>query len=61
MPAYDRSWSALDGVSTPEGVHLRTNYTARAGIPGRIRGAKATAEALVERQKGVGQKTSVVA
>jgi oxygen-dependent protoporphyrinogen oxidase len=61
MPAYDRSWSALDGVSTPEGVHLRTNYTARAGIPGRIREAKATAEALVERQKGVGQKTSVVA
>ncbi|NEU55528.1 protoporphyrinogen oxidase [Halorussus sp. MSC15.2] len=48
MPAYDRSWEALDRISTPEGVHLCTNYTARAGIPGRIREAKATAEELAE-------------
>ncbi|WP_440009522.1 protoporphyrinogen oxidase [Halomicrococcus sp. SG-WS-1] len=50
MPAYDASWTALDGVSTPEGVHLCTNYTSRAGIPGRIREARATAETLAERQ-----------
>ncbi|WP_276299321.1 protoporphyrinogen oxidase [Halorussus lipolyticus] len=49
MPAYDRSWSALDRVSTPEGVRLCTNYTARAGIPGRIREARTVAEELRER------------
>jgi oxygen-dependent protoporphyrinogen oxidase len=46
MPAYDRSWSALDRVSMPEGVRLCTNYTARAGIPGRIREAKQVAEEI---------------
>lgn len=49
MPAYDRSWTALDRISTPEGVHLCTNYTARAGIPGRIREAKGTAEKLASK------------
>ncbi|WP_132056823.1 protoporphyrinogen oxidase [Halorussus amylolyticus] len=48
MPAYDRSWTALDRVSMPEGVHLCTNYAARAGIPGRIREAKAVAGRLAE-------------
>lgn len=48
MPAYDRSWTLLDRISTPEGVHLCTNYTARAGIPGRIREAKQMAEELAE-------------
>ncbi|WP_435176744.1 protoporphyrinogen oxidase [Halorussus sp. AFM4] len=50
MPAYDRSWSALDRVSTPEGVRLATNYTARAGIPGRIREAKRVAGELADRR-----------
>ncbi|WP_135829235.1 protoporphyrinogen oxidase [Halorussus halobius] len=49
MPAYDRSWAALDRISAPDGVHLCTNYTARAGIPGRIREAEQVAEALAER------------
>jgi len=49
MPAYDRSWAALDRLSTPAGVHLCTNYTARAGIPGRIREAKRVAERLADR------------
>ncbi|NHN60267.1 MULTISPECIES: protoporphyrinogen oxidase [Halorussus] len=49
MPAYDRSWAALDRVSTPEGIRLATNYTARAGIPGRVREAKRMAEELAER------------
>ncbi|WP_115863445.1 protoporphyrinogen oxidase [Halorussus litoreus] len=51
MPAYDRSWAALDSVSVPEGVRLATNYTARAGIPGRIREAKTVAEELANREK----------
>ncbi|WP_137284436.1 protoporphyrinogen oxidase [Halorussus salinisoli] len=49
MPAYDRSWSALDRVSAPQGVRLCTNYTARAGIPGRVREAKRVAEELADR------------
>ncbi|WP_135806177.1 protoporphyrinogen oxidase [Halorussus marinus] len=48
MPAYDRSWAALDRLSTPVGLHLCTNYTARAGIPGRIREAKKIADRLAD-------------
>ena len=43
MPAYDRSWTAMDELSTPAGIHLCTNYVGRAGIPGRIRSAKRVA------------------
>ncbi|MFB6228071.1 MAG: protoporphyrinogen oxidase [Halobacteriales archaeon] len=46
MPAYDDSWDALDGVSLPDGVHLRANYESRAGIPGRIRSAQRLAASL---------------
>ncbi|USZ67235.1 protoporphyrinogen oxidase [Halorussus salilacus] len=48
MPAYDRSWTALDRIDAPEGVDLCTNYTARAGIPGRVREAKAVADRLAD-------------
>lgn len=51
MPAYDRSWMALDRISTPDGVHLCTNYTARAGIPGRVREAKRVAERLARQER----------
>lgn len=46
MPAYDRSWSAFDRISTPPGIHLCANYVTRPGIPGRIRQGKALAESL---------------
>lgn len=46
LPAYDHSWSALDGLELPDGVHLATNYTARMGIPGRIREAQRLAGEL---------------
>ncbi len=49
MPAYDRSWSAMDELSTPPGMHLCTNYVGRAGIPGRIRSAKRVTETVLER------------
>jgi oxygen-dependent protoporphyrinogen oxidase len=45
-PAYDQSWSALDGLELPEGIHLATNYTARLGVPSRIREAKRLAGEL---------------
>jgi oxygen-dependent protoporphyrinogen oxidase len=47
MPAYDRSWDALDGLELPHGLDLCTNYVARAGIPGRVRQARALADRLV--------------
>lgn len=50
MPAYDQSWTALDRVSVPDGINLCTNYTARAGIPGRVREAKRVAKQLTERE-----------
>ena len=46
MPAFDRTWAALDDVDLPAGVHLCTNYTARAGIPGRVAAAERLARAL---------------
>jgi len=45
-PAYDESWRALDGLSLPDGVYLATNYTARIGVPGRIREARQLAKRL---------------
>jgi oxygen-dependent protoporphyrinogen oxidase len=40
IPAYDDSLDALDAVSLPAGVDLLTNYTARLGIPARVREAE---------------------
>ncbi len=48
IPAYDRSWRALDDLSLPDGVRLVTNYTARLGVPARVREAKRVAGELVE-------------
>lgn len=46
IPAWDRSWRALDGLVLPPGIHLLSNYHARAGIPGRVDGARALADEL---------------
>jgi oxygen-dependent protoporphyrinogen oxidase len=46
FPAYDGSWDALDQVSLPDGVTLATNYTARMGVPSRVREAAGLAESL---------------
>ena len=48
FPAYDQTWWGLEDVSTPDGVHLATNYTARMGIPSRVREARELAETLAE-------------
>src|SRR5690606_35088915 len=41
MPAWDRSWVALDGgLALPEGVHVAANWESRAGIPGRLARAR---------------------
>ncbi|APW98679.1 protoporphyrinogen oxidase [Halobiforma lacisalsi AJ5] len=46
MPAYDRSWTAMDDLQPPEGIHFCANYVGRPGIPGRIRNAKRLAGKL---------------
>jgi oxygen-dependent protoporphyrinogen oxidase len=46
FPAYDQTWWGLEDLSTPDGVHLATNYTARMGIPSRVREAREVAERL---------------
>lgn len=45
-PAYDASWRALEDLSLPPGLELATNYTARIGVPSRIREARSLAERL---------------
>jgi oxygen-dependent protoporphyrinogen oxidase len=48
MPAWDRSWDALDGLEIHPRVHLAANYESRAGVPGRLARARQLAEALTE-------------
>ena len=48
IPAYDHSWDAIDDLELPEGVRLATNYTARLGVPGRVRQAKRIATELAD-------------
>jgi oxygen-dependent protoporphyrinogen oxidase len=46
FPAYDQTWWALSDLSTPPGLHLATNYTARMGITSRVREAERVAERI---------------
>lgn len=46
LPAYDESWAALDRLDLPDGLTLATNYTARVGVPGRVREAERVADQL---------------
>lgn len=46
MPAYDRSWRALEDVDPPQGIHLAGNYEDGPGIPSRVRAARSLAEEL---------------
>ena len=46
FPAWDYSWTALEGLRTPDDVHLATNYTGRMGIPARVADGKRLASRL---------------
>jgi protoporphyrinogen/coproporphyrinogen III oxidase len=46
IPAWDRSWTNLDGLVTPPGIELCANWVSRAGIPGRLASAAEVAERL---------------
>lgn len=46
MPAWDRSWVALDGLELPRGLHLCANFESRVGVPSRVERARRLAESL---------------
>ena len=46
MPAWDHSWSALQGMQLPAGIHLAANWESRPGVPGRLAQAKRLAGVL---------------
>ncbi|SIS20663.1 protoporphyrinogen oxidase [Natronorubrum thiooxidans] len=48
MPAYDRSWTAMDELELPSGIHLCSNFVGRPGIPGRVRNATRLAATLAD-------------
>jgi oxygen-dependent protoporphyrinogen oxidase len=47
VPAYDSSWSALDGLRLPPGLHLCAGYLERAGVGGRLAQAERLVRSLV--------------
>lgn len=51
VPAWDRSWSALEGLSLPSALHLEGAYTARPGIPGRLDRANRLASQLADTRR----------
>jgi protoporphyrinogen/coproporphyrinogen III oxidase len=46
MPAWDRSWAALQGIAIPQGIHIAANWESRPGIPGRLAQARRLAGLL---------------
>jgi len=52
IPAYDRSWDAIADHEPPEGITLATNYTARLGVPARIREGKRLAKRFAAADAG---------
>lgn len=46
MPAWDRSWRAIQGLELPAGMHVHANWHTRPGIPGRLAGSRRLAEKL---------------
>lgn len=54
IPAYDDTWDGIADLETqvPEGMTFATNYTARVGVPGRVREAKRIADRMAKRVDG---------
>lgn len=46
MPAWDRTWSALQPLELPPNLHVHANWMARPGIPGRLATSRRLAETL---------------
>jgi protoporphyrinogen/coproporphyrinogen III oxidase len=52
MPAWDRSWAAIQGMQLPRGLHVHANWESRPGIPGRLIMARRLAERLAQPTAG---------
>lgn len=48
IPAWDQSWWALESFETPDDVHVASNFTARMGIPSRVREAREVVDRITE-------------
>jgi protoporphyrinogen/coproporphyrinogen III oxidase len=46
MPAWDRSWAAIQDITVPDGLHIHANWESRPGIPGRLIMARRTAQKI---------------
>jgi oxygen-dependent protoporphyrinogen oxidase len=46
MPAWDRSWAALEDLVLPKGIVIAANWWSRPGIPGRLADAARTAREI---------------
>jgi oxygen-dependent protoporphyrinogen oxidase len=46
MPAWDRSWTVLQSLQVPDGLHFCANWESRPGLPGRLAQAKRLAAEL---------------
>lgn len=52
MPAWDLSWSAVQALQVPEGLHLAGNWWSRPGLPGRLAEAASLTRALTRDPTG---------
>ncbi len=50
MPAWDRSWSALEGLRLPTGIHVAANWESRPGLAGRLAQTRSLAADLDRHQ-----------
>lgn len=46
MPAWDTSWSALEGLRLPAGIHVTANWESRPGLAGRFARGRALAASI---------------
>lgn len=53
MPAWDRSWSVLEGLRLPTGVQVAANWESRPGLAGRLAQARSLAADL-DRHRAAG-------
>ncbi|MFC7073360.1 protoporphyrinogen oxidase [Halovenus rubra] len=60
FPAWDSSWWLLDDIDLPTDVHMATNYTARMGIPSRVREARQLADELATLEYGTASAETTV-
>lgn len=51
MPAWDVSWTALEGLEIPSGIRIAANWWSRPGIPSRLAEARRVAEEMCPRQQ----------